>query len=721
MWKEHFKNQFKSLEPVTPLPADPPARRPSPLERCHKRPSTPASYNDPPKRRKSNMCDLQEEELDLQHDPVPISLDLPSGIETQPNPAHAGVSFEPPVKILPDPPTPMDTTDNVITSQIAEDLLLSDDDSSSNSSSSSSSSSSPGSSDSDSDEEFSLSKFEPLKIVIENTTLNKDSSENDKTTTKQTEKVTKNKREMSERNTKNKERKTEKTLTQVKSVKGRNNEKEVEEKTQENISNNNVEEQLQSTNSERITERKTKGKGKTVKNNEKSKSKEQDVEEKTKDDTDKNHGENKVQNTSSGDIVEERVKGKEKTSKYNVKHKSNEKKVEEKPKENTGKNNEKNKGQHSEGTVQGKAKEKTMKNKEGAEKSKVDKDKKIGQCKNVENQKKSEGKEKVVNKVNKESYVEGKKKDRETEQVISEDTRKVHFKDITDKQNKCVTQIKTKDIDNNTEPDTISKQSVGKENEKKQVEKVNQKKGENEESNEEKNEEQTETNKTTDTEIVIGVNREKQNKPTEIIKTNTLPASTIEGFPFSETEETTHYHDESQEFDLKDVNLNLENYKTFVQHLLFSDRDRTHCSNSTDAASADYPVDQQVVQKLEVELFKKFQETQEERIIFEVGNTLWHTSKVTARADPNSLFAMLFRKGCPFRPSTSNGRPTYFFDRDPAHFRFILNYLRNGAMVQEGTLPRERRYLSELLSEVRFYRLRGLEEAILARLEHCDD
>ena len=269
---------------------------------------------------------------------------------------------------------------------------------------------------------------------------------------------------------------------------------------------------------------------------------------------------------------------------------------------------------------------------------------------------------------------------------------------------------------------------------------MNQKKGENEESNEEKNEEQTETIKTTDTEIVIGVNSEEQNQPTEIIKTNTLPASTEEGFPFSQTEETTHYHDESQEFDLKDVDLNLENYKTFVQHLLFSDRDRTYCSNSTDAASADHPVDQQVVQKLEVELFKKFQETQQERIIFEVGNTQWHTSKVTARANPNSLFAMLFCKGCPFRPSTSNGRPTYFFDRDqahfrfilngrptyffdrdPAHFRFILNYLRNGAMVQEGTLPRERRYLSELLSEVRFYRLRGLEEAILARLEHCDD
>ena len=52
-----------------------------------------------------------------------------------------------------------------------------------------------------------------------------------------------------------------------------------------------------------------------------------------------------------------------------MKHKSNEKKVGEKPKESSGKNNEKNKVQHSEGTVLGKAKEKTMKNKEGAEKS----------------------------------------------------------------------------------------------------------------------------------------------------------------------------------------------------------------------------------------------------------------------------------------------------------------------------------------------------------------
>ena len=119
---------------------------------------------------------------------------------------------------------------------------------------------------------------------------------------------------------------------------------------------------------------------------------------------------------------------------------------------------------------------------------------------------------------------------------------------------------------------------------------------------------------------------------------------------------------------------------------MFSHCERTHTSDSNDAASAEHPVDQHEVQKLKVELSKKFQEA---RI-----NTQCHISKVTAQADPNSVFATLFRKSCPFRLSASNGRPTYFFDRDPAHFRFILNYLRNGTMVQEGTLPRDRRYLS---------------------------
>ena len=78
--------------------------------------------------------------------------------------------------------------------------------------------------------------------------MNKDSDNNDKTLTRKTEKMTKNKRGTSERKTKNRDRNIEKTLTQDMSVR--------------------------STNSERILEEKTKGKEKTVKSNDNCKRKE---------------------------------------------------------------------------------------------------------------------------------------------------------------------------------------------------------------------------------------------------------------------------------------------------------------------------------------------------------------------------------------------------------------------------------------------------------------
>ena len=50
-----------------------------------------------------------------------------------------------------------------------------------------------------------------------------------------------------------------------------------------------------------------------------------------------------------------------------------------------------------------------------------------------------------------------------------------------------------------------------------------------------------------------------------------------------------------------------------------------------------------------------------------------------------------------------------------------LSYLRNGAMVKEGYLPRERGYLLIMLTAASYFRLRCFEEAILARLEHSVD
>jgi hypothetical protein len=58
----------------------------------------------------------------------------------------------------------------------------------------------------------------------------------------------------------------------------------------------------------------------------------------------------------------------------------------------------------------------------------------------------------------------------------------------------------------------------------------------------------------------------------------------------------------------------------------------------------------------------------------------------------------------PFRPNNN----TYFFDRDPAHFRIILNYLRNGAQIEIAVLPKEQRYLYEIFQEANYYKLLGL-------------
>ena len=69
-------------------------------------------------------------------------------------------------------------------------------------------------------------------------------------------------------------------------------------------------------------------------------------------------------------------------------------------------------------------------------------------------------------------------------------------------------------------------------------------------------------------------------------------------------------------------------------------------------------------------------------------------------------------------------RNCYYFDRDPAHFKFILNYLRNGAHLVMLTLPHEKLYFLELLTEARFFHVQGLVKIILDRLEQvtksCD-
>ena len=164
------------------------------------------------------------------------------------------------------------------------------------------------------------------------------------------------------------------------------------------------------------------------------------------------------------------------------------------------------------------------------------------------------------------------------------------------------------------------------------------------------------------------------------------------------------------------MNLDVEGYHSLIRQIVKLQHPEATPYTSIQPETN---VNREAVQKLTTETFNKLQQSQEGRVILNIGGQCFQTSRVTLMADPTSMFALMLRKGCPLRPS----RNTYFIDRDPSHFKFILNYLRNGAHVDICMLPHEKRYLLEMLMESRFYMLSGLEDIILARLKQvtgCD-
>ena len=62
-------------------------------------------------------------------------------------------------------------------------------------------------------------------------------------------------------------------------------------------------------------------------------------------------------------------------------------------------------------------------------------------------------------------------------------------------------------------------------------------------------------------------------------------------------------------------------------------------------------------------------------------------------------------------PITKQDDESVFIDREGTHFRIILNYLRRGITLSE-LLPDNKLLLSELLTEVNYYQLKGLKKII---------
>ena len=74
-------------------------------------------------------------------------------------------------------------------------------------------------------------------------------------------------------------------------------------------------------------------------------------------------------------------------------------------------------------------------------------------------------------------------------------------------------------------------------------------------------------------------------------------------------------------------------------------------------------------------------------------------------SDPNSMLAKMFDPESSFSAPGVKKDGAYFIDRDPVHFRAVLNFLRSGHLERDCDVP-------ALLKEASFFGLLGLEGAL---------
>ena len=108
--------------------------------------------------------------------------------------------------------------------------------------------------------------------------------------------------------------------------------------------------------------------------------------------------------------------------------------------------------------------------------------------------------------------------------------------------------------------------------------------------------------------------------------------------------------------------------------------------------------------QLEIERMTEMNKSHDGLVTLNVGGHVYTTSTLTLTRDQDSMLAAMF-SGRHSVQREEDG--SYFIDRDGTHFRYILNYLRDGGF-KDGTLPNDRGVLTELLTEAEYYHLSGL-------------
>ena len=160
-----------------------------------------------------------------------------------------------------------------------------------------------------------------------------------------------------------------------------------------------------------------------------------------------------------------------------------------------------------------------------------------------------------------------------------------------------------------------------------------------------------------------------------------------------------NYEIETEENDLGAENrepvtagLNIENQNF--------ERNHSPIVTRRDRILAEVNEDEQILENIQVD-----------RITLDVGGRHFATSRKTLLKAEGSILKLLVQ----------DGKQHYFIDRDGAHFRYILKFLREDCNLAMAVLPRENRYLMELRNECTFYKLDGLKWLVEARLATYKD
>ena len=85
-----------------------------------------------------------------------------------------------------------------------------------------------------------------------------------------------------------------------------------------------------------------------------------------------------------------------------------------------------------------------------------------------------------------------------------------------------------------------------------------------------------------------------------------------------------------------------------------------------------------------------------DRVTLNVGGQIFDTSMTTMTKDPNSLLANVA-----LHDFQASGLRSTFIDRDSTHFRYILNFLRDGKCV----LPPSAESQQELRNEAEYFQV----------------